>query len=126
MGDDQKSKSSMLLASKVVSSACVFIELLSVIVIVPRFGTSKVAPTSFLIVPFDHALGEVRGQPAFVVGRPELERLHGAVLDEVAHLARQAEAGDVHLVGDAARLHDLRRRRDADRGRRDHARAGSG
>src|SRR6218665_311435 len=37
----------------------------------------------------EHAEREVHGQPAFIVRRPELERLDGAVLDELAHFARQ-------------------------------------
>lgn len=49
---NQKLKSSMLVASKVVRPAWVFIELLASMVMVPRFGTSKVEPTSFLMVPF--------------------------------------------------------------------------
>ncbi len=48
---DQKSKSSMLPASKVVSSACVLITFRSSIVTVPRFGTSKLLPGAISMSP---------------------------------------------------------------------------
>lgn len=47
----QKSNWSMFSALKVVSADWVLIELPSLMVIVPRFGTSKVEPTSFLALP---------------------------------------------------------------------------
>src|SRR5437870_3000493 len=51
----------------------------------------------------DDADGEVGCKPAFIVWRPELEGGNGAVLDEIAHFAGQAQTGDVHGRGDAAR-----------------------
>ncbi len=56
----QKLKSSMFSALNVVSSAWVLIELFALMVMVPRFGTSKVGADFVLDRAVDDALGEVR------------------------------------------------------------------
>src|SRR3954453_7690104 len=71
--------------------------------------------------PGDERRGGLAGEVADVLRHPQLELLDGAVLDELAHLVREPEAGQLDLAL-------LRRRRqvprgggDAHRGRRDDA-----
>src|SRR3954449_12144435 len=58
------------------------------------------------------------GEVADVLGHPQLELVHGAVLDVLAHLVREAEPGELDLAL-------LRRRRQVARGR-GHAHRGRG
>src|SRR5215213_8509102 len=73
----------------------------------------------------DPARGERRGglagEVADVLGDPQLELVDRAVLDELAHLVREAEAGQLDLAL-LRRLRQVPRRRgDADRGGGDDA-----
>src|ERR671925_2416158 len=63
--------------------------------------------------------GRVAGEVADVLRVPQLERLHAPALDELAHLVRRPEAGDLDLALVARPTDVAGGGGDADRGRRD-------
>src|SRR4051794_3445498 len=72
-------------------------------------------------VALDQGLARVGGQVAQVLGVPQGEGGHGAVLDVLAHLVRRAETGQRDLALGGAGGEVARGRRDADGGRGDDA-----
>ena len=71
--------------------------------------------------PGDERRGGLAGEVADVLGHPELELLDGPVLDELAHLVREAQAGQLDLALLRRGRQVARGRGDAHRGRGDDA-----
>ncbi len=102
----------MLLASKVVSSACVFITFFGPMVIVPSLGNFEALADLVLDRAVLDANREVRGEPVLIVERPALKGLEGAVLSGFIGAVQERAAE----LGIDCRVMPPRFRRDKDEG----------